>query len=415
MTLVRQTRIPAPDAMAYLYLPTNPGAWEERNSMRMLVLGAGIQGSACAFDLLRSSDAEVTLADANPEPLPPFLKVVRGKRLRIVRLDARDHDAVASLFAGHDAVLNALPYYLNLEMAQLAVKVGIHYADLGGNTDIVRKQHTLSDEAEEKKVSIMPDCGLAPGLVNVLAAEGVRRLDEVETVKLFVGGLPQNPQPPLNYNIVYSLEGLLDYYTTPSWIVRDGKPQTVEALSELEIVEFPEPIGRLEAFHTAGGLSTMPWVYEGIPRMEYKTLRYPGHAHLIRTIKQLGLLDTDPIVVDGAEVRPRDVFIAVADPKLRKPNVRDVVALKVTVTGQKSGEPIVVGFDLLDFYDEENEISAMMRTTGYSLSITGQMQVGGRVEHWGVTTAYEGMPFEPYVSALAKRGVDIKETVQSVT
>jgi len=246
--------------------------------------------------------------------------------------------------------------------------------------------------------------------VNILAAEGIRRLDSVDAVRLYVGGLPQAPKPPLNYNIVYSLEGVLDYYTTPSWVLRDGTPVMVEALSEIESVEFPDPVGRLEAFHTAGGISTMPWDFsERIPTMEYKTLRYPGHADIMRAIRELGLLDLDPIAVDGTTVRPRDVFVALVNPKLRRPDVEDLVALKVMVEGTKGGAPKTVTFELVDYFDGEHGISAMERTTGYSLSITGQMQAGGRVDRFGVTTAWEGMPFEPYVKALAKRGIRIQE------
>jgi lysine 6-dehydrogenase len=378
--------------------------------MRMLVLGSGLQGSACAWDLLHTSDAHVTLADLDPDPLPAFLRGHKGKRLKVVKVDARDARAVAGLMPGHEAVMSALPYYLNGELARLAVEAGVHFSDLGGNTEIVREQQKLDGAAREKKISIMPDCGLAPGLVNILAAEGIRRLDEVDSVRLYVGGLPQNPEPPLNYHIVYSLEGVLDYYTAPSWVLRNGKPTRVEALSEIESVEFPAPVGTLEAFHTGGGVSTMPWDFDGkIPTMEYKTLRYPGHAAIIRAIRALGLLDVDPIVVDGATIRPRDLFVALAGPKLRKDDARDLVALKVLVAGSKGGQARMETFELLDYYDAEHQMTSMMRTTGFSLSITAQMQVGGRVERFGVTAAYVGMPYEPYAKALAKRGIVVRE------
>src|SRR5207253_5865809 len=157
---------------------------------------------------------------------------------------------------------------------------------LGGNTAIVFDQIKLDEQAKARDVSIIPDCGLAPGMVNILAEAGIREMDEVESVKMYVGGLPQKPEPPLNYKVVYSLEGVLDYYTTPSWVMREGKPAQVDALSELEAVEFPQPAGELEAFHTAGGLSTMATRYQGkIRTMEYKTLRYPGHADIMRAIR----------------------------------------------------------------------------------------------------------------------------------
>jgi len=376
----------------------------------MLVLGAGLQGSACALDLLRTTESDVTIADARVDRLPPFLESYRGTRLTAVRLDARDRDAVRSVMEGHAAVLSALPYYLNADLARLAVEAGLHFADLGGNTEIVRAQQRLDDEARARGLSVMPDCGLAPGMVNILAAEGIRRVQRVEAVRCYVGGLPQHPEPPLNYTLVYSLEGVIDYYTTPSWILRQGALTRVEALSEVEFVDFPEPAGRLEAFHTAGGISTMPWDFEGrVPVMEYKTLRYPGHADIIGAIRDLGLFGLDEVNVEGATVRPRDLFVALADRRLRRPDALDLVALRVEVEGMRQEARTRVAFSLLDRYDETLGVSAMMRTTGYSLSVTGQMQVAGAVRRTGVTTAWEGTPFDAYVTALAARGIAISE------
>ena len=308
--------------------------------MKMLVLGAGLQGSACAYDLLHSDGVtQVTLADLNIDRLPPFLERVRSDKLVLKQLDGSDHAAVRQVMTGHDAVMSALPYYFNGPMAALAVECGCHFSDLGGNTEIVFEQKKLHAAAAAKGLSIIPDCGVAPGMVAILAAEGIRRLDKTERVRIYVGGLPQNPEPPLNYQIVYSLEGALDYYTTPSWVLRGGKPAQVDALSELETVEFPKPVGNLEAFHTAGGISTLPFKYEGqVDAMEYKTLRYPGHVAIMRPIRELGLLENSPITVKGQQVVPRDVFIAAVHPKLHKPQGRDLIALLVKVVGHKGRE-----------------------------------------------------------------------------
>ncbi len=379
--------------------------------MKMLVLGAGLQGCACAYDLLQSpAVSRVTLADLKPDNIPEWLTSAGKGRLEVVRLDVTDHAAVLAVMQGHASVMSAIPYYFNGPMAKLAVEAGCHFSDLGGNTEIVMEQKKLHGAALAKGVSVIPDCGLAPGMVNILAAEGIRRVGKAETVKIYVGGLPQEPEPPLNYQIVYSLEGALDYYTTPSWVLRGGKPTQVDALSEVEPVEFPAPVGTLEAFHTGGGISTMPFAYEGrIDVMEYKTLRYPGHVAIMRPIRELGLIGNDPITVKGQRVVPRDVFIAAVQPKLHKPKGRDLVALRVEVTGTKDGKPARAAFQLLDYYDAERGISAMMRTTGYSLSITGQMQADGRVTEKGVHTPDEAMPFAAYVAELAKRGVGIRE------
>ncbi len=376
--------------------------------MRMLVLGAGLQGSACAYDLLQQPGVErVTVADLEPKRVSGLLERYLGKRLELRALDVQDDAALREAMRGHDAVQNASPYYFNLQVARAAIDAGVHCADLGGNTEIVFQQKALDAAAQAQRVSIIPDCGLAPGMVNILAAEGIRRVGNADSVKIYVGGLPQHPEPPLNYQIVYSLEGALDYYTTPSWVLRQGKPARVEALSELERVDFPAPVGELEAFHTGGGISTLPWAYASRVRtMEYKTLRYPGHAAIMRPIRELGLLDLTPVTIRGAGVVPREAFIATVSPKLTKPEGRDLVALRVEVRGA-NGER--AAWQLLDYYDAAHGISAMMRTTGYSLAITGLMQVDGRIATQGVRTPDEAVPFGEYVKELAKRGVEIRE------
>ncbi|HUP88245.1 MAG TPA: saccharopine dehydrogenase C-terminal domain-containing protein [Longimicrobiales bacterium] len=383
--------------------------------MRMLVLGAGLQGSACAYDLLQDKRVErVVVGDVRLDRIPSFLEALRSDpRLELRVVDARDSNSLRSAMSGVDACMNALPYYFNLEVSKLCVEAGVHCCDLGGNTAIVFEQMKLDDAANAKNVSIIPDCGLAPGMVNILAEAGIRELDQAESVRMYVGGLPQAPEPPLNYKVVYSLEGVLDYYTTPSWVMRDGQPAQVDALSEVESVKFPEPAGALEAFHTAGGLSTMATRYQGrIRTMEYKTLRYPGHADIMRAVRGLGLLELTPINVDGQTVIPRALFIAAAEPHLRKPHSADLVALRVTVEGKKDGIARKLTYDLLDFMDEAHGISAMERTTGFSLAITGSLQAQRLVNASGVQTPDLAMPAELYIEELARRGIRIEKRVE---
>ena len=377
--------------------------------MRMLVLGAGQQGSACAYDLLANTDSEVVLADINVENVPGFLQPYLGGRLTLRQVDARDRAAVRAAMEGVTATMSAFPYYFNLGMAVAAIDSGSHFCDLGGNTEIVLQQKALHERARERGVSVVPDCGLAPGMVNILAEYGIRRMDRPRAVRIKVGGLPQNPEPPLNYQVVYSLEGVLDYYTTQSWVLREGKPALVAALSEIEEIDFPG-VGGLEAFHTAGGLSTMAQLYEGaLETMEYKTLRYPGHARAMETIRDLGLLELEPVRVKGTEVAPRDLFISVVGPRLRKdPRTSpDLVALRGEVEGEKDGEEVLLRWDLVDRFDPETGITAMMRTTGYSLAVTGAFQAQGKVEP-GVWTPDEAVTAEDYITELRKRGVEIR-------
>ena len=377
--------------------------------MRMLVLGAGLQGTACTYDLLQNpAVTRVLLADVQVGTLPAFLAPFAGARLEAVALDVRDAAAVRALFARCDGVMSAIPYYFNASLAAIAVEMGVHFTDLGGNTAIVQEQKQLDAAAKAKGISVIPDTGLAPGMVNVIAQHGIDQFDTVESVKLFVGGLPQTPEPPLGYQIAYSIEGMVDYYTTASLVVRHGQPFHVTALSELESVSFAEPVGELEAFHTAGGLSTMVYRYAGvIPTMEYKTLRYPGHARVMEAIRDLGLLDRDPVDVKGQPVVPRDVFVRVAGEKLRK-GKPDLVALRVVVRGTKQGTTSTRSWEVLDRYDAVHGISAMMRTTGYTLSITGQLQVSGAIPA-GVHTPDECIPSARYFAMLAERGVLVTE------
>ena len=383
--------------------------------MKALVLGGGAQGSAAAFDLVRHPDVEsVVIADRAVSRPPPFLEAFLGPRLELRTLDAGDPRAVGAAMAGVDGVLCALPYFFNYDMTALAVAAGAHYCDLGGNTEIVARQRGLDAEARRLALSVIPDCGLAPGMVNILAQAGIDGLDRADSVRLFVGGLPQHPRPPLNYQIVYSLQGVLDYYTTPSVVLEGGKLVTKRALSEVENVTFPDPVGTLEAFHTAGGVSTMPQRYLGaIPDMVYKTLRYPGHARVMESIRELGLFGTDPIRVNGNEVVPRDLFIEVATPYLTGGDPRDLVALRVVVRGTRDGAPRTIRYDVLDRYDEEHGITAMMRTTGYSLAVTTLMQVDGRVREHGVRTPDEAILADEYIRELAGRGIEIARSESS--
>lgn len=375
--------------------------------MEILVLGGGLQGSACAYDLLGQDDVDrVTLADVSPDDPAPFLP--DDARLRTAEMDFEEEESVRPVMERHDVVLSAAPWPLNGDLARLAVEAGCHYSDLGGKTEIVFEQLELEGDARRAGCTLVPDVGLAPGLVDVLAAEGIRRLDDARSVKMFVGGLPQEPRPPLGYQVVYSLEGTLDYYTTPSWVVREGERRRVEALSEVETVRFRE-VGELEAFHTGGGASLLPWRYEGqVDRLEYKTLRYPGHARIMRAIRDLGLLDRAPVRVDGTEVPPRDVFVACASPRLTHPDDPDLVALRVVAEGRREGRPARLTWELLDREDERTGITAMMRCTGFTLSIVGLMLGRGVLDEPGVFTPDEVLPPETYLEELADRGVRVR-------
>jgi lysine 6-dehydrogenase len=378
--------------------------------MKFLVLGAGAQGSACAFELLQRPEVDrVVLADLDVNEPRPFLKHFLGGALELLTLDATDEVAVRRALESVDGVASALPYYFNLDMTRLAIESKANFCDLGGNTEIVDQQRKMTVQAQERDVSVVPDCGLAPGMVNILAQGGIDALDETESVKIYVGGLPQVPEPPLNYQLVYSLEGVLDYYTTPVLVLEGGEVIDKEPLTGVETVTF-EALGELEAFLTAGGISRMPYRYRGlIPSMSYKTLRYPGHCELMKSMRNLGLMDLDPVEIGGASVVPRDLLIKVLDTKLRKPSGKDLVVMRVVVDGAIDGASRTVTYEMVDYYDQDQEITAMMRTTGYSLGVTAYMQAAGLIPK-GVHTPSECVPAEMYIQQLANRGIVIERS-----
>jgi lysine 6-dehydrogenase len=373
--------------------------------MRFLVLGGGLQGSACAFDLLGQDDVEsVIIADLRPER--PRAVSADEHRLELLEVDFADEAQVRRAMEGRDVVLSAAPYAFNYDLARLAIESGCD-SDLGGNTEIVFQQLAMGDRAAEAGCTIIPDMEVAPGLTNVLAAEAIRRLDSAAEVRMYVGGLPENPRPPLNYQIVFSLEGAIDYLTTPSWILSEGRLKQQEPLSDLELLEFVG-LGTLEAFHTAGGASTLPWQFENrVDYLAYKTLRYPGHAQIMGAIRDLGLLSDDPVTVDQQEIVPRDVFITAATPQLIRPGEPDLVVLRVVAKGEREGEPSVLTWNLIDREDPETGITAMMRCTGFTLSIVGLLIGRGVIDKTGVLAPDEGIPYEPIVEELGKRGVRI--------
>ncbi|MEE3137090.1 MAG: saccharopine dehydrogenase C-terminal domain-containing protein [Gemmatimonadota bacterium] len=378
--------------------------------MKFLVLGAGAQGSACAFELLQRPEVDrVVLADLDVNEPRPFLKHFLGGALELLTLDATDEVAVRRALESVDGVASALPYYFNLDMTRLAIESKANFCDLGGNTEIVDQQRKMTVEAQERDVSVVPDCGLAPGMVNILAQGGIDALDETESVKIYVGGLPQVPEPPLNYQLVYSLEGVLDYYTTPVLVLEGGEVIDKEPLTGVETVTF-EALGELEAFLTAGGISRMPYRYRGlIPSMSYKTLRYPGHCELMKSMRNLGLMDLDPVEIGGASVVPRNLLIKVLDTKLRKPSGKDLVVMRVVIDGAIDGASRTVTYEMVDYYDQDQEITAMMRTTGYSLGATAYMQAAGLIPK-GVHTPSECVPAEMYIQQLANRGIVIERS-----
>lgn len=379
--------------------------------MKVVVLGAGLMGKETARDLVRSADVEkVYLADLYVQQAEIFAEELMSDKLEILLLDATNDEQLGSVMALGDVVVNALFYTFNEKVAEIAIEKGVHSIDLGGHiggaTDAVLG---LKERAKEKGVTIIPDLGVAPGMINILTGYGAEKLDKVESIKLFVGGIPVNPEPPLNYNVVFSLEGVFDHYTDASHVIRNGGLKDIASLSEIESIEF-DGYGELEAFHTSGGTSTLTASFSNVKTLEYKTIRYKGHAEKFQLLVDLGLLSRDnEVTIDGKTMRIRDVMKAYLSPQLQLGKKADAVLLRVLVSGDKDGAHLTYEYDLITEKDTSNNITAMARATANTVSIVAQMIGTGLISKRGVYPPEKIVPGERYIEELKRRGVNIQE------
>jgi lysine 6-dehydrogenase len=383
--------------------------------MRYLLLGAGQQGRAIAFDLLRDPDTEVVLADADPDHLEEVVAWLDDPRVSPEPIDATRRDECRAAMDEIDCAINALPYAFNYDLTLDAIATKTRLVDLGGNTSVVHSQIELDAQAREAGITVIPDCGLAPGLAVILAADACNRLTRVEELKIRVGGLPQKPQGALQYMLTFNVEGLLNEYSEPVLAVRAGETVRLEPLTEVETLRFPEPFGDLEAFLTSGGLSTLPrTLAHKVENMDYKTIRYAGHAALMRSYYELGLFSRESrSLSDGSKVRPRDVLAKLVEDTCSYQEA-DVVLLRITADGVKNNVPVTVRTQIIDRFDKENGITAMMRLTGYPTAIIARMLAAGVIVEHGVLPGERCVPVDLLRTELKHRDIQLEEMVKVV-
>jgi lysine 6-dehydrogenase len=382
-----------------------------------LIIGAGRQGTAAAYDLARFGEAaRITLADREPDVAlrsAERINQLTGTALATpLTLDVTDQRAVEEAVKSMDAVLSAVPYYFNLPITRAAVAAGAHYCDLGGNTAIVQSQMALDAEACTAGVSIIPDCGMGPGLVNTLGAYVIQILAEQKSaepreVYVYDAGLQQKPVPPWNYRLSFHINGLTNEMDGEAIFIRDGQIVHVPTLSEPEWLDFPG-LGRLEADVTSGGTSTAAWTYLGkLQRFENKVLRYPGHFEWLRAYKALGLFSEQPVMVAGQPVIPRKVYHALLEPQISSADKRDICVMRAVGKGLRMSESVIVTVDLVDRYDEATGFTAMERLTGWHASVMMGFQVRGRVEA-GAKPVELAVPAAEFMDALRVRGIQFE-------
>jgi lysine 6-dehydrogenase len=385
------------------------------------VLGAGRQGTAAAYDMARFGDAaRVKVGDVEIEAARRTAARVNNLVGREIAdpfaVDAADPAAVRAFLDDVDSFLSAVPYWLNPAIARIAIEAGACMTDLGGNTDLVRQQLALSPQAEAAGIAMIPDCGQVPGMGTSLTVYAMSLLDETDEVTFWDGGNPLHPEPPFNYILTFNIAGLTNEYYGVAHFLRDGQRVEVPTFLEqdYEIVDFPPPIGRMEAFVAGGGTSTMPWTFEGKLRTLWnKTLRWPGHFAAWKAYMDAGLLETEPVDVNGVAVVPRDVLHALLDPRIRaKPGEPDLVIVRVLAKGRKDGRPAEALVELIDRYDEATGFTAMERTTGWDGSLKAILNARG-VTPRGAHPAEVAVSGPLYAEELRRRGFALTESVSA--
>jgi lysine 6-dehydrogenase len=376
-----------------------------------------MQARAVAYDLVRQNDVdEVRVADIELERLRILQRALRSPKVKTFKADAGDVRRMTELMRPCDVAVSCVPYFYNLGLARAAVASRTHFCDLGGNNDVVHAELALSTQAKKAGVTVVPDCGLAPGMVSILAADGFSRLEQTDSIRIRVGGLPRKPKPPLNYALVFSANGLINEYVEPCLVLRERGLAWREPLADVEELTFPKPFGKLEAFNTSGGSSTLPYTYRGrVKSLDYKTIRYPGHCAKVRLLFDLGLTSMKPVKVDGVSVVPRHLLIQRLE-KVLPWEKDDVVLLRVEVEGKGQRDKGTEGssggrtitYELVDYADKKSGLTAMERTTGFSAAIVALMLGRGQVACAGAFTGENCVPPAAYITELRKRGLRLR-------
>lgn len=377
--------------------------------MKILIVGCGNIGAVAADDLGGSMNSvDVVVADNDEKRARAVAEKIGRSNVSWIKMNAASHDESVRVLKGFDLALGFLPGKLGYGLAEACIDAKRSLIDV---SFMAEDPLTLNDRAAEAKVTIVPDCGLAPGISNVLVGHAAAELDKVQSAHIMVGGLPEKPIPPLGYVITWSPESLIDEYTRKARIIEDGKEKNVDVLSGLEEVDFPG-FGRLEAFLT-DGLRTLIHTVPQAEEMWEKTLRYPGHAEKIRTLKELGFFEESKVNANGVSVAPRRLTVKLLAEKLWKPEVRDIVALRVEVSGSKNGKRQSYVHHMLDRYDTERDVTSMARTTAYPASIVAQLMLKGAVIERGVVPPEEiGMDpglFRLFMDGLKQHGIKVSE------
>ena len=372
------------------------------------ILGTGRQGTAAAYDLLKfASINELLLLDINQISIDKCLKkidcVSKGKSIKTSIIDLNNTQDLINKLSNSDIFLSSVPYKYNLLLTDVAIESNTSMVDLGGHTGNVIKQLEFNNKAKENNITIVPDCGMGPGMNVTMALLAMELLDHPEEVRIWDGGLPKNPKEPWNYSLFFNIAGLTNEYDDSAFFLKDGSINKVLCFDGYEILDFGKNIGKLEAAVTSGGLSTMPWTYENkLKVLENKTLRYLGHWEWMKAYRQLGLFNEKEILYNKQKISPRDFYHFLLEPQLNTHDFNDICIMRIEAVGLKENKRKKIIINATEEYDDESKLMAMEKWTGWHASIMMQHIANKNIEPgcFSIEKALTGQDF--YKQALKR-------------
>lgn len=375
--------------------------------MHITVLGAGLVGNAIVKDLAQDKIFKIQVVDLNQQALK---KLESELPVKGVKADLSKGDSVASVTADSDLVICAVPGFMGFETLKRIIEAGKNVVDI---SFFGEDAFLLDDLAKERGVTAVVDCGVAPGLCNIIAGYRANRLDKADRYACYVGGLPKERLWPYEYKAVFSPSDVLEEYTRPARMVENGEEVIYPALSDVELIDFP-PVGALEAFNTDGLRSLQKTMK--FTSMKEKTLRYPGHANLMRIFRESGFFSADTITISGKKIKPIDVTSKLLfDQWKLQDGEEDFTVMRVIIEGKKENKKVCYTYDLFDEYDKETKTTSMARTTGYTCTIIARQVINGLFSEKGICPPeFIGRTkgcFENLMNEYASRKITLTETI----
>ena len=377
---------------------------------KFVIVGSGRQGISVAYDLLRDSNHNVVMVDIHEDFLNQALNKIstisNSKNLKGIVTDVSDSDQMLEILADADVMISAVPYKFNLDLTKLAIKSKTSMVDLGGHTNIVREQLSMNKQAQESGVTIVPDCGMGPGMNITMAVLATEILDQTDEIYICDGGLPKDPKPPWNYSLFFNIEGLTNEYDEQAYFLKDGEIVEVPCFDNIENVSF-DNIGELEAAVTSGGLSTMPWTFKNkLKVLENKTLRYKGHWEWMKAYRELGLFSREVIDHNDREIVPRHFYHQLLEKKLDHGRVEDVCLMRIKAIGFKDSKKIELTIDAVEYYNQKLDLTAMEKWTGWHISIMALEIAYNKVSN-GAISVENALKGHTFLEEARNRGYDI--------